>query len=551
MAAMGFECLYLHYLVRPSMNSTPAAGSLRTWPVLVIDDEKTEGVWIVERLLEHGQEIECIADCPDAVKYEPNTLTLRVQLVSALAAITNCDGDKFRSVCQHLPTVVVLDQFLPDPDQPGDTTTRASLRICELVNEIWDRVLQQPEFRPLGWNLCVLMYTGQNYRFMERWLEQASITGRTWFDYATKPDGIPVCTKEVASAEGRQLTQQINALTSGTRPRGARLEVVPDLYAAGRQGALLREAIRTAKSSPKPVWIVGRWRDGCEKVVPLVLAANAHLEPASVGNDALFERLHQLRRGLTVHPVFVLVGQVSVERLASFCQRVDRKFVVICDEPPDPKLATCFSTINLLPLFQWEVGDIQELFQANWGRKVSHGVVSWLQERLFDYTNFCELYFMEGESIDASLLSERCRGLRSETLAIEVRSPFTSASIRWRGSLKTISLSTYGGISAVAVLRAMIGNAKNQFDMRTLVDGMLPFDQARKIREWSEKITDPTKTGHTFRRNAFSSSSSSNAQDLLHAVIGRQCIKGGEYEVLEKCLVRWTSIPRPNVTKGQ
>lgn len=516
---------------------------IRPRPILIVDDVEAEARWVQERLLERGIDIMCIANTPLAVEYETDAHLITARLVAALTAISNGDGDAFRDICRLLPSVVVLDQYLPDAET-GATSTRASLRLYELVNAIWEKVSQATAFQLLAWNLCILMYTGQDKRLGAELLNYRG-TNKPWFDYAEKPEGIPAVSAEMAEREGKLLAEQINRLSSKLKFGGAPVEVVQELWFAGERGDALREAVRAAAAAKLPVWIHGRWRDGCEKLVPLLVDADPLWVPEALNEDQLHTELHKMRSVRSVHPVFIIESPlVNTARMVRACERLDRKLVVVTMHPPPPSLSEHFSVVPLVPLHEWSVDDIKQLFIASLNKTVGDDVVQWLKRQRFDYTHFGSFYFPGDEKVRIDLIKECCESLARELVTVELSTDGKRAIVGWEGE-KVFGLNSFAGLSTLAVLRAMADTGNRKLPLSRLVAAMRTV-RAMKVEEWQMMMSANSPVGKTWRQNHFvSGKGDGSALKVLKGIFGCKCIEGKDYDDPSKFHVKW--IGPPNV----
>lgn len=512
-------------------------------PILIVDDVEAEALWVRDRLLEHGAAITRIANTPTAVEFETDARLLTARLVAALTAISHGDGDAFREVCRKLPSVVVLDQYLADAE-PGSTSTKASLRIYELVNAIWDKASQSPTFQTLGWSLCILMYTGQDKRLAAELLNYRG-TNKPWFDYAEKPGGIPAVPQETAEREGKLLAEQINGLNSKLKYGGAPVEVVQELWFAGERGDALREAVRAAAAAKLPVWIHGRWRDGCDKLVPLLVDADPLCVPKVSTEDELHTALHKMRTTRSVHPVFIIESALAnAARMAHVCERLERKFVLVSTQPLGPSLALRFSVVPLVPLHEWSMDDIKELFRAGLNKTVSDDVVQWLKSQQFDYTDFGSFYFQGDQEVRIDLIKECCERLARELAKVELHANGESAIVDWEGE-NVIGLKSFAGLSALAILRAMADTGERTLPSTKLLAAMRTV-KAKKVEEWVMMMSATGSVAKTWRQNHFvSGKGDGSALKVLDSIFGGKCIEGKDYDDPAKFHVKW--IGKPNV----
>lgn len=368
-------------------------------PILVIDDDEREGTRVRDLLIAHSKEIECIAPAPTSVRHDLTATELIGQLKVALRAISNSDGDTFRSVTSRMPTVVILDQYLPSPEG-GDTTLEQSRKVQELINAVWEKAIDQPTFRAMGWNICVLMYTSQGARQMGEGLVR-QVTNKDWFDYAQKPQCLAGRSQQETIAEGARFVAQINALKSRTKI-GVSAEVVFELY-AGEQGHTLLSAMTIAKAAKKPVWLVARDEDGREELVMRILGFTPDGEPRTTSEEGLLEELQKMRSpGYdSGNPVFRLTGTISqVSRIRYAVSMVSQtRFVVIMDALPDAGLTGVFNIVTIKPLYEWSPSDLREVFAARFKCKIESAAIQWLRKHVLTYQQFERLYFDEGTLI--------------------------------------------------------------------------------------------------------------------------------------------------------
>lgn len=521
-------------------------------PIVVIDDNEEEGLWVRKRLLEHGAGIAIIAMQPEAIEYEPNALQLTARLHAARRAIMNREGQAFEEACRELPSVVVLDQYLKADANPADllTSNRASLEVCKLVNDIWSEAQKEPAFRDRGWNLRILIYTGQTRRMLSGMADYVS-TARPWFALSCKPPGIPLCTPEVAARQGQLLAAEINALMRADMHR-ADVDVVHELY-AGAQGGLLQDAMRVATSSEAPVWFHGRWWDGCEKLAPLLVDCDPVEPPQRVDNEEdLHAALRRLRSGLATHPVFEYsAGIADPHRFAATCKHVRRKFAIVSPRPLRPELLPLFTTVEVVPLHDWSEADLQELFDV--GRKVvlDRAIATWLKEQQFDYAQFSTLFLPEGEQVSIEALKQRVKGLENERTTITVSADQRHAFMRWENKPHDMRLNVNPGITTLAVLLAIANKSESRdltLTARDLVHAMKRF-RSEKVRRWAEKMeksdilstagSSPRTRGEQPLRK-FRERCVNAAGKELEAIFGCSCIKAEGYGNPElEFLVTW------------
>lgn len=498
--------------------------------ILIVDDDLVEGPRVRSILRAQAGTINVLAGDADAVRHEPDAVVLTGKLVAALREIDTGNGAAFQELTRRLPTVIILDQFLPDPDDPSRTTLESSRRVQHLITEIWERALLHPEYQRLGWNVCVLMYTGQANRQMAEGLEP-QVTNKDWFAYAQKPQPVVGRSAGQELEESRDFVNQINSLT-GRPKREASSEAILDLYAP-EEGTRLLRAVNRAQAERKPVWITGHWDDGCEEIIPALLGFEPSGPPHRASDDELCKALRQLRSNpRDTNPVYGLEGQIKLpDRLNEVVKQVGRtRFVIISAAPPVTAIASNFNVVPLLPLHARTTADLKSMFMARFGVKIPDHVVEWLKRQQFNYTDFTGLYFDKSEVITVEHIISMSP--RLETEVMKMRFEGTKAVVTWDGRDHEIDLDSFPGISSCSVLLALARNPDvRSFSAENLLDSMKDV-YSPTITQWRTRLAEHTH----FRKNNFSG-------DRLREIFGKKVISRNNYKSFKNFIVKWV-FPR-------
>jgi hypothetical protein len=495
------------------------------YPIWIVDDDPIEGGRVKALLTTHKNAIYCLVGDGQEfqVKYEVNAQSLVGKLKAALGAINRNDVVEFGKAIEEIPAVVVLDQFLPESDGKTQSLS-ASKEVQRLIAEVWNAVFAKSSYKKSGWNLCVLMYTGQTDLQVSEGLERGA-NGMDWLGFAQKPLYQTNRTEEELAAEGLQFVQQINGLTSKDI-RGLSHEVLIPLY-GGEHGRALVSAMNSACAGEKPIWLDADKKDGREAMLQRLLDTTQDVTPVKKDVDGLFVELQKMRTtnsmdGNYIFEIYDLnaatLDFARLKRAVQLLGGIKRRLVVVAPCIPDQNTIEIFNLVSVEPLYEWTINDIQICFGGLFnGRKLNKDAAQRIKTMKISYDVMESWYFDGVGEITLPAINEKIPSNVTSTTAAVTLKVLSNDKVQIvvNDCSHVISLTKYPEISVVALLLAMKSTRGVKIGLENLTQAVKDdmFVGQNKIEKWVVKMeTDK------FKANYFSTTARNNVRTVLDKI---------------------------------
>jgi hypothetical protein len=483
--------------------------------ILIVEDDEAYGSALQKTLINIQKKILCIGqDKHDAVRWDKNAFKIIKELDEALTAAHIGEAGGFKDAVAKLPKVIVLDQFLPSPEEPNYPTLVASKKVQELVNQIWGAVQANHALTAAGWKGGVIHHTSEPVKVNVHSDEQSR--SKSWVKVCHKPSVIHV---NNAALEIVKLCNHLTGSSGEKKPQNNDHA----LFAGGATGRQLLNSVNEANNLDKPIWLHVTRTSDASVFSPLLKRTAIALDPIEMKNQNEF---NQWLKGLasanaaSFHTCKLNLTDLNsheTQQIININSLYATRFLIASNQPCPNDLTLLFSTVSPLALHTWPEADLKSAALA---KSKTTNVQDFADlYKAFQAIELCYAQFekiRKNDVLTVDNLKSRIPLLGAEAINVEVSGVNTKkpiASVQYGSNSIVLQLRNAPDICALAVLLSANGHQSWKLPISDIPKQFEQFEGNQfhdKTAKIYKKITDSGNKEKILKNNFNNSENSEN-----------------------------------------